>query len=329
MHALLLLSPESLHSAYTAAVQAKIRAHASSLSVICPSDTWKAHLAELKQADVIFSGWGAPLMDREFLAAAPALRAVFYAGGTVRDFVTEAFWERGIRLTTAQAINAIPVSEFAVAALTLGLKRVWHYANVTRQTRDFPSERPMPGAYGSTVGLVSYGIIARMTRQRLRQLEVKVIVYDPFLSDHDAAREGVRKVQLDELFQQSDAVSVHTPKLPETRRLIKGRHVAALRQGSFFLNTARGEVLDEQEIAAVLGERPDIQAMLDVTSPEPPLADSPLYSLPNVFLTPHIAGSVGAECERMGLAMVEEFDRFRAGDPLRWEISAEAAERLA
>ncbi|HEY8993544.1 MAG TPA: hydroxyacid dehydrogenase [Lacunisphaera sp.] len=325
----LILSPEALASAYGEPVMGRLRAQADRLAVIAPGDTWRAHREVLRETEIIFSGWGAPRMDAEFLSHMPKLRAIFYAGGSVRYFITGAVWERGIHVSTAQAINAIPVAEYAVSALLLGLKRFWHYARVTRETRDFPSERPMPGAFGSVVGLVSYGMIARLVRARLRRFELSVIVYDPFLSDEEASLEGVRKVGLDELFATADAVSVHTPHLRETIGLVQGRHLESMRPGALFLNTARGEVVDEPAMIAALRRRTDLTAVLDVTSPEPPLADSPLYLLPNVVLTPHIAGSVGRECLRMGQAMVDEYERLRAGRPLQWAISAERAELIA
>lgn len=308
---------------------AQLKARVDNLHVISPADGWRGQREILERADVVFSGWGAPVMDEEFLRHVPRLKIVFYAGGSVRYFVTEALWRRGVRLTTAQAINAVPVSEFAFAALILGLKRAWYYARLTREARDFPPERPMPGAFGTTVGLVSYGTIARLVREKLRSLEVRVLVYDPYLTEEAARRDGVTQVGLDELFTRADAVSVHTPHLAETTGLIKGAHFAAMRPGAFFLNTARGEVIDEPQMIAVLTQRPDLQAMLDVTAPEPPLRDSPLYSLTNVVLTPHIAGSVGAECQRMGQAMVDELIRHQAGEPLRWEITADQAELIA
>jgi len=93
-----------------------------------------------------------------------------------------------------------------------------------------------------------------------------------------------------------------------------------MKPGATFINTARGGVVDEQEMIAVLQARPDLFAMLDVTEPMPPLEGSPLYTLENVMLTPHIAGSLGAECGRMGKLMVEELDRYLAGKPLQYEI---------
>jgi phosphoglycerate dehydrogenase-like enzyme len=325
----LLMSPEALAAAYSEPVLERLRARVEGPFVITPAEAWRRHPDLLKEAEIIFSGWGAPRMNEDFLQHAPKLRAVFYAGGSVRYFVTEALWRRGIRLTTAQSINAIPVAEYTVSALLLGLKRHWHYARMARETRDFPVNRPMPGAFGTTVGLVSYGTIARLTRQKLRAFEVEVIVYDPFLSEAEARQHEMRKVGLDELFATADAVSLHTPHLPETARLIKGRHFELMKPDAFFLNTARGEVIDEQEMIAVLQRRPDLQAVLDVTAPEPPAPDSPLYTLPNIVLTPHIAGSVGRECERMGHAMVDEFERYLAGQPLQWEITMDRAESIA
>lgn len=325
----LLLSPEALAASYGQPVLERLGVHAGKVATITPGESWRSRLDELREAEIIFSGWGAPRMDEEFLSHVPKLQAIFYAGGSVRYFITEAVWRRGIRVTTAQAINAIPVAEYTVAALLLGLKRFWHYARVTRETRDFPAARPMPAAFGSVVGLVSYGTIARLVRERLRAFDLEVIVFDPFLSDEEARREGMRKTGLDELFATADAVSVHTPHLTDTVALIQGRHFERMKPGALFVNTARGEVVDEPGMIAILRRRPDLQAVLDVTAPEPPLPGSLLYVLPNVVLTPHIAGSVGRECLRMGHAMVDEFVRYRAGQPLQWEITMDRAESIA
>ncbi len=111
--------------------------------------------------------------------------------------------------------------------------------------------------------------------------------------------------------------------------MIAGHHFAAMRPGASFINTARGAVVREQEMIDVLSARPDLLAVLDVTYPEPPVPGSPLYSLPNVILTPHIAGAMGLECRRMGQAMVEELRRLLAGQPLQWSISRERAALLA
>jgi phosphoglycerate dehydrogenase-like enzyme len=98
----------------------------------------------------------------------------------------------------------------------------------------------------------------------------------------------------------------------------------SMRQGATFINTARPDVVRQDELIAAAFRRADLQFVLDVASPEPPEAESPLYTLPNVLLTPHIAGSVGQECRRMGRYMAEELERFVSGRPLRWAVTPEA-----
>jgi phosphoglycerate dehydrogenase-like enzyme len=316
-----LLSAEAFASVYTEAVRARLRDHVQLGPIVAPPGDWREHRAALAPAEIIFSGWGAPVMSEEFLRALPELKVIFYAGGSVRYFATDALWSRGIRLTTAAAVNAIPVCEYTASAILLGLKRFWHYARMTREQRTFPTARPLPGGYHATVGLVSYGTIARLVRQQLRAHDIHVLAYDPYLSEEAARLEHVRKVGLTELFAACDVVSVHTPLLPETIALIRGEHLARMKPDALFINTARGEIVHEPEMIATLRRRPDLQALLDVTAPEPPRADSPLYTLPNVILTPHIAGSVGPECERMGHAMADELERYIDGQPLRWEVT--------
>jgi phosphoglycerate dehydrogenase-like enzyme len=285
-----------------------------------------AHAAALARVEVIFTGWGCPVFDEALLDRLPALRAVFYGAGSVRSLVTPAFWARDITLVNAVAANAVPVAEFTLAALIFSLKHAFAHAAAQRAGADWWSAAPGPGAYRSTVGLVSVGTIGRLVIEHLRLLDVEVLAYDPFLSDAEARALRVTRVAtLEELFARADAVSVHTPLLPETTRLIRGHHLAALRPGAAFINTARGGVVHEPELIATLRARPDLQAVLDVTETEPPSADSPLRSLPNVFLTPHIAGSAGHECRRMGALMLAEFDRWHSGQPLHHALTAERA----
>ncbi|HLZ57878.1 MAG TPA: hydroxyacid dehydrogenase, partial [Ktedonosporobacter sp.] len=249
--------------------------------------------------------------------------------GSIRGFVTEAMWQRGIRVTSAYAANAIPVSEYALATILFSLKHGWRFAATVRRDHRYPPREHMPGSYGSTIGLISLGMVGRIVRERLRPFDVRVIAYDPFTSAEDAARLDLTLVSLDELFATADVVSLHAPLLEETKNMITGAHFAAMKPGATFINTARGAIVCEDEMIAVLTERPDIQAVLDVTYPEPPAATSPLYTLFNVVLTPHIAGSLGAERHRMGRFMVEELRRYIAGQPLQWEISKERADTMA
>jgi phosphoglycerate dehydrogenase-like enzyme len=279
----------------------------------------------LRDVEVLFSGWGAPVADEAFLDCAPRLEAIFYASGAVGCWMSEAVWHRGVLVTSAYAANAIPVAEYTLSTILFSLKHGWQLARATREQRTFPRRDDAPGCYQSTVGLISLGAIGRAVLKLLRPFDLRVLAYDPLLTDAEAERLGVRNVPLDVLFRESDVISVHSPDLPETEGLISGAMLCSMRQGGTFINTARGQVVREPEMIDVLTRRPDLQAVLDVTCPEPPQPDSPLYTLPNVLLTPHIAGSVGNECRRMGRYMVEELERYVAGEPLLWTITPEIA----
>jgi phosphoglycerate dehydrogenase-like enzyme len=286
----------------------------------------KENPALLQEVEVIFSSWGAPILDPEFLAAAPRLRALFYGAGATGGMVHPEAFERGIVVTSAAAINGVPVAEYTVASIIFSLKQAFRFAREIKAEGAYPHGRhPVAGAYGSTVGLVSLGAIGRAVCERLKMMDVSVIAHDPFVSSEEAHTLGIQLVSLNEVFERSDVVSLHTPWLPETERLIRGTHFAAMKEGTSFINTARGAVIAEDEMIAVLTERQDLTAILDVTYPEPPPPGSPLYTLPNVFLTPHIAGSMDGECLRMGQEMAAEFGRWLRGEPLLWQIRPEAA----
>jgi phosphoglycerate dehydrogenase-like enzyme len=285
--------------------------------------------AILADVEVILSGWGMPTMDEAFLAAAPNLKAVFYGAGSIKKIVTDAFWARRIPITSAYAANAVPVIEYTLAQILLSLKRTWHYMFAIRAQGQYIPRTPVPGAYGSTVGLISLGMIGSGVAQKLQQFDVHVIAYDPFVTPARAAELGVELCSLEDVFRRADVVSLHAPWLDETVGMIQGDHFAAMKPDATFINTARGAIVREDEMIAVLQNRPDLWALLDVTYPEPPVPGSPLYSLPNVVLTPHIAGSLDNECRRMGRLAVEDLRKFVNGEALTWAIGREQAAIMA
>lgn len=293
------------------------------------AESISGNLSLLCHADVIFSGWGAPYTDEKFLEAAPNLKAVFYGAGSVKHFVTDAFWERNILITSAYAANAIPVSEYTLSQILFCLKRGWHFAGYIRKNGSYPPERLVPGAYESTVGLVSLGSIGQRVLSLLKHFDLNIIAYDPYISDEKAKELGVMLCPLDDIFKLSDVVSLHTPWLKETENMIRGRHFRLMKTGASFINTARGAIVCEAEMIEVFKERPDLHAVLDVTWPEPPMKNSPLYTLDNITLTPHIAGAMGYECSRMGEYMLEELKRYIDGQPLKWALTRKQASIMA
>lgn len=325
LRGLFIMDAAALRLVYGPEERHAIERHVQFVAAPQTRHTIKSRTELLADVDVIFSGWGAPGVDDEFLNAAPNLTAIFYAGGAIGSWVTEDLWERGVMVTTASVANAVPVAEYTLSTILFSLKHGWALARQTREQRLFPPRDGAPGAYHSTVGLTSMGVITRTLLPMLKLFDLKVLVYDPFLSAAEALALGVEKVSLEDLFLRSDAVSIHTPSLPETHGMITGVHIASMKPGATFINTSRGELVREDEMIEVLKRRSDLQAVLDVAVVEPPAPDSPLYVLPNVVLTPHIAGSVGAECRRMGRYMVEELERFVSGKPLKWAVTPEAA----
>jgi phosphoglycerate dehydrogenase-like enzyme len=279
----------------------------------------------LGSVETLFRGWSPPRFDDAFFDKAPKLKAIFYAAGSLG--APESAWRRGVQVTTAQVANSQPVAEYCLATIIFSLKHGWRLARQTREQRRFVDRNSAPGCYNATVGLISLGVIARSLLKLLAPFELNVLVYDPFLTDVEAAELGVEKVSLAEVFQRSDVVSLHTPLRPETQGLIIGEHLSSMKHGATLINTARGAIVREAEMIQVATERQDLQFVLDVTDPqEPPQRDCVLYDLPNVVLTPHIAGSAGGECRRMGQWMVKELERFVAGQPLKWGVTPQSVE---
>lgn len=283
----------------------------------------------LRGIDVLLTGWGAPVLDAALLSHAPRLRAVLVAAGSVRHLTTPAFWARDIPIVSAAAANAVPVAEFTLAQVLLGLKQVHRITRDVASSRRFPHNPQVPGAYRSRVGLVGLGHIGRLVAAHLGRFDIEVLAADPVASAGTALRAGVRLVGIEELFATCHVVSLHAPLLPETHGMIGTRLLNSLGPGATLINTARGALLDESAAADVLRARPDLTAVLDVTHPEPPADDSPLFTLPNVVLTPHLGGALGAERHRLGELVLDELRRFTRNEPLQYAIDPAHAASLA
>ncbi|MFI2641882.1 hydroxyacid dehydrogenase [Streptomyces sp. NPDC018610] len=286
----------------------------------------------LRDTEVIVSSWGCPPLDEEVLTRAPALRAVIHAAGSVKHHITDACWRRGIQVTSAAWANALPVAEYTVAVILLANKELLRIREDYRARRgdpyDWQAAYAHVGNYGRTVGIVGASRIGRRVLELLRPHDLRLLLHDPYVDAEEARALGARPVGLDELCAASDVVSVHAPELPSTRHLLDGRRLALMRDGATLVNTSRGSLLDQEAlIAEVTTGR--LNAVLDVTVPEVLPRDSPLYDLPNVLVTPHIAGSLGGELHRMAAAAADELARYSAGLPFAHPVLAEEIGRSA
>jgi phosphoglycerate dehydrogenase-like enzyme len=330
-----LLSDSYFEKIYPPYIRAQLAQHVHFIDSKHHDTSILNNLHLLQDVQVIFSGWGVPRIDDHFLQAAPKLQAVFHGAGSIRGFVTDDFWARNILVTSAYGANAIPVAQFTLSQIIFSLKKGWSFMQLMKsgQLSNIENAKAnfiVPGLNKSVVGLISLGMIGRTVCQLLQSFDLKVIAYDPYVTPETADELKVELCSLEEVMQQSDVVSVHTPLLPQTKGLITGEHFAQMKPHATFINTSRGGIVREQEMIDVLHNRPDLYAVLDVTDPEPPIAGSPLYELPNVILTPHIAGALSIdEIARLGEFMVAELERYVAGQPLSYAISREQMERLA
>ncbi|POH75415.1 hydroxyacid dehydrogenase [Arthrobacter glacialis] len=283
----------------------------------------------MNDVDVLLTSWGAPRLDANFLASAPNLKAVLLAAGSIKEIVTDDFWSREIPIVSAAAANAIPVAEFTLAQILLSLKRAPVLARETARAGALAQRPPLAGTYGSRVGLLSLGEIGLQVARFLQAFSVDVVAHDPYASTEQATAAGVELVTLQELFASSQVVSIHCPLLPATRGMVNRDLLESMQPDATLINTARGALINESDLIDVLAVRPDLTAMLDVTWPEPPAPGSPLYTLPNVFLTPHIAGSLGSECGRLGALVADECERFVKNENLIHEVSQARAQKRA
>lgn len=278
------------------------------------------HEAQLAEVEVLFTSWGTPLLSRELLDRMPKLSAVFHCAGTVKQMVGADFWERGIPLTNAADVNAIPVAEFAFASILLAGKKAQFVsrARVAKRVVWKDAEQSPFGPlsnYGQQIGIVGFSRTGRLVVERITRTMswVKCWVVDPYADEEKVAAAGGYLTTLDEMLPKVSIVSVHAPELPETYHMLGARELGLLPDHATVINTARGSLIDTAALETeCLSGR--LNAVLDVTDPEPLPDDSVLHELQNVSITPHIAGSLGTETFRMTDRAIDELERFVGGE---------------
>ncbi|HEY3479148.1 MAG TPA: hydroxyacid dehydrogenase [Streptomyces sp.] len=312
---------------------APLRARLDQLTAVHPTLVTEvgsaASAAALADAELLLTGWGSPSVDATVLALAPRLGAVIHAAGTVKGHVRPEVWERGIAVSSAADANAAPVIEFTMATVVLAARRTLGAAADYHRGK-LPTYGDRRGADGAVVGVIGASRIGRGVIARLRAAPsgFRVLLADPYVTPADAADLGVELVDLDELCRASDIVTVHAPDLPETHHLLDARRLHLLRDGAALINTARGRLLDTKALTRECATG-RIDAYLDVTEPEPLPHGHGLHSLPNVLLTPHIAGCQGTEVQRLGAYALDEIARWISDEPLLGRVHADDLARIA
>lgn len=296
--------PQTIDRVYSKAQQQKIAEITEMKEEVVTPENFDSF--DLTDREVIFSTWGMMNFTDEQLAKMPNLKAVFYGAGAT-DYFARPLLKNNIRLASAWKANAIPVAEFTVAQIILSLK---NYFSNTWQNR-FAG----PGSYGETVALIGAGAISQKVQELLKNFNLNVVVVP--------SRPERRTVSLEEVFKTAYVISNHLPNREDNHKVITKEMFESMRQGATFINTGRGPQVDEEGMIEVMKKRPDLTALLDVLVKEPPVEGSELYTVPNIHLSSHIAGSLNDEVHRMSDYMIEDYIRFANGEPMLNELTEE------
>ena len=299
-------------------VRSAIRTHMDLADTIYTPDTIPA------DTDYVFSTWGMPPMTEEEIAAKlPQLKAVFYAAGSVQHFARP-FLARGIAVHSAWAANAVPVAETTVAEIVLANKGFYQTSRVFKTENKAAATTLLanyPGSYGTKVGLLGAGMIGSLVAEMLKGYALDVYVFDPFVSDETLASIGAHRASLDAIFGSCDVISNHLANNEQTQKMLHYGHFSQMKPYATFLNTGRGAQVVEDDLVRALTEVPTRTAVLDVTYPEPPVEGHPFYTMDNVILTPHLAGSHNREVARMGAYMAQECAKVALGAAPKWQVT--------
>ena len=316
---------------YSKELQEKLASELTFLAPIKHESELEARKEELKNVDFIFSTWGMLALTKEQIKEYfPNLKSIFYAAGTVQAFARP-FLELGVSVHSAWRANGVPVAEVTVSQIILANKGFFRrHVHSREQWNNHDPERRFPGNYGTKIGLLGAGMIGSRVIELLRPYELDIMVFDPFMPEEKAAAMGVTKASLEEIFETCHIISNHLANRPETVGIIRRDLLARMADDAVFINTGRAAQIDMPALVEEMQSHPYRLALLDVTDPEePPRAESPLYTTPNIILTPHIAGSTGYETHRMADFMYEEYKRVSAGEAPLHAVSLTMLETMA
>jgi phosphoglycerate dehydrogenase-like enzyme len=321
----------NINAVYSAEMQKKLAEELDFIDPLKSMDDLEARKEELQKVDYIFSTWGMlPLTKEQITEYFPNLKSVFYAAGTVQYFARP-FLELGISVHSAWRANGVPVSEVTVSQIILANKGFFRRRVHSRE--EWNNHDPhyiYPGNYGTKIGLLGAGMIGSRVIELLHPYNFEILVYDPFLADERAEALGVKKASLEEIFETCHVISNHIANLPETQGIISRDLLSRMQDNAVFINTGRAAQVDMQALIDEMKAKPNRLALLDVTDPEePPRAESELYTIDNIFLTPHIAGSIGYETYRMADFMYEEYRAVRAGKAPQHTVTLAMLETMA
>ncbi len=271
-----------------------------------------ALLAALANAHAILVR-SATKVDAEAIAAAPHLKVIARAGVGLDNVDIKSATTAGVMVVNAPTSNIISAAELTVGHILSLARHIPAAHNALAQGQWKRSAYTGTELYEKTVGIIGLGRIGALITARLQAFGVNVIAYDPYITSARAQQLGVQPVSLDELLAQSDFISIHMPKTPETTGMISTPQLQAMKKSAYIVNVARGGLIDEDALHTALVAGEIAGAGLDVFVSEPP-QDSPLLALPNVVVTPHLGASTDEAQEKAGVSVARSVRLALAGE---------------
>lgn len=283
---------------------------------------------DLKDVEIVFSGWGGIQFTDYVLSKLPKLKVIFFGAGSIKRVQTKEMWNKNIRITSASSVNAIPVAQYCLSVIQLASKNFFRLSKKSELYKNDVYDN-VKGFYGRKIGIISYSKVGRELINYLKNTNNDLYLYDPYLSADDGEKIGAKVVGLDYIFKNCDIVSLNSPLLEETVNMINKDYLDLMKKDAVFINTARGKIVNHCDLIEVFSKRKDLLAILDVTYPEPLDKSSKLLEMENVIITPHIAGSLGDEIYSMGDLMYNELLNYLNSGKLDFEITEKDFKRMA
>jgi len=291
---------------------------------------------KIKGFEALITGWGSPPLTADVFENADRLRIIAHSAGSVKYMLSKEVVQRYVMPRKICICNAPKAISYNVAETTLGLlimtshRLVDHIVNIRQKSvwYDPGIPRDVRSLNGSTIGIVGASMVGREVIRLLTPFEVKILVYDPYLSEREARQLEVEKTDLDDLFHRSDFVSVHAPMTEETYHMITEHHLRLLHDGAVLINTSRGKIIDHEALMREC-ETCRILVTLDVTDPEPLPLDSPLRKFENVLITPHVAGLGSYGARKIGEMTLQALEDFFSGREVKNAIDLTKYDILA
>lgn len=283
----------------------------------------------IKDADAVVTSWGNNPIDEKHLELCPNLKILLHAAGSVKPVVSDALWEKGVRVTASANVLSMGVSETALGFTIAASKNFFAHNENIHNGGWAEGKENIRELYDLTIGVVGGGWAGRHYIELMQAFDVDILLYDPFLTEEKAKAMGVRKASFEEVLKESDIISIHAPQIPETYHMFNAETLKLMKKDAVLINTARGTIIDETALYEHMKAGNLKYACLDVTDPEPPAVDNPLRTLKNCIMTPHLAGLANNGLKKIGQHVCEELESYLENGKLSTEVTQEMLARMA